>query len=212
MDSRTAAWCSSPTGPSRAKGASCTTIARNTSWRAPRSRIYQGRPKPSGTSGRLLRGLERDDGESAVQHRKPAFRRRDRCAGARRVVVVALHRFLQLLVGELDAADELDSLLSFVRRAGVLRHGECSSGRSRPPVRCTQPASSSLRAKSLESRMQGSTDRRILSPRRQPIAAKLPHCPPAKLKTPTLRGAGGKEFSDRSPAPRRRGSCFRRNP
>src|SRR5207253_4004758 len=79
-------------------------------------------PKPCGLLRRLLSGLESDDGQRAVQEREPALRSGNGGARARRVVAIALHRLLELLVGELDAADELDPLEPLVLLAGVSVH------------------------------------------------------------------------------------------
>ena len=64
---------------------------------------------PALTSSRLLLGnLEREHGERPIQQREPAARAGDRSPGARRVLVIALHRVAQVLVRHLDASDQLD--------------------------------------------------------------------------------------------------------
>ena len=67
---------------------------------------------PASCLRRLLRDFERHHRQRAVQYLQAPLRGGDRGAGTRRVVVIALHRLSQLLVGELHARDELEAILA----------------------------------------------------------------------------------------------------
>src|SRR5207244_13194628 len=75
---------------------------------------------PVAGSSHLFNRLQRQHRQRAVEEREAAFGGADRGAGARRVVVVALHGLFELLVRELDPADQLDAVQTLL--AGVSLH------------------------------------------------------------------------------------------